>query len=445
MELLGLDHVTVVRGRAEEVMGKLTPVHVVTARAVAPLDRLATWGIPLLRPYGEMLALKGDPAEEELKSAATALSKLGAVETSILHVGEGIVDPRSTVVRVEVAARRSGRCAGEDQQEKPPDRRRPAPPSPTPHQPPPGRRSVAVVRPRRLCIVFHVKRRSLLHGIISRGRAAAEPRDRKPSALSAPPGSLGDDASAEGEPLAEEASLRKRYGVVPQRWILPTEPLASLVRDPEGMGGSVHREPEVEESESLRSDANIAGPMTDPVPGPRTESMGADVSRETPPPMDDIPEWDPEWGRGHANDEPDRAGERGARAGRGRWVHREPAQEADCTEQPLVSLRAKEARNSLHGASARTAHAGQPGPPQRCRSCVFWELDPVSGEAAIKAGTSALEKESWISAVLLDWGSCGRVVFVDNVPVGFVLYAPPAYVPRSTASPRVLSRRTRCN
>ncbi|MFJ8081628.1 16S rRNA (guanine(527)-N(7))-methyltransferase RsmG [Streptomyces sp. NPDC096205] len=102
VELLGLDHVTVVRGRAEEVMGKLTPVHVVTARAVAPLDRLATWGIPLLRPYGEMLALKGDTAEEELKSAATALSKLGAVATSVLQVGEGIVDPLSTVVRVEV-------------------------------------------------------------------------------------------------------------------------------------------------------------------------------------------------------------------------------------------------------------------------------------------------------------------------------------------------------
>jgi 16S rRNA (guanine527-N7)-methyltransferase len=102
VELLGLDHVTVVRGRAEEVMGKIPPVHVVTARAVAPLDRLATWGIPLLRPYGEMLALKGDTAEEELKSAATALSKLGAVTTSIVHVGAGVVDPQSTVVRVEV-------------------------------------------------------------------------------------------------------------------------------------------------------------------------------------------------------------------------------------------------------------------------------------------------------------------------------------------------------
>ncbi|KUL63008.1 16S rRNA (guanine(527)-N(7))-methyltransferase RsmG [Streptomyces violaceusniger] len=102
VELLGLEHVTVVRGRAEEVLGKLTPMHVVTARAVAPLDRLAGWGVPLLRPYGEMLLLKGDTAEEELKQARAALGKLGVVETSVLHVGQGVVDPPSTVVRVEV-------------------------------------------------------------------------------------------------------------------------------------------------------------------------------------------------------------------------------------------------------------------------------------------------------------------------------------------------------
>ncbi|GHB54589.1 MULTISPECIES: GNAT family N-acetyltransferase [Streptomyces] len=73
--------------------------------------------------------------------------------------------------------------------------------------------------------------------------------------------------------------------------------------------------------------------------------------------------------------------------------------------------------------------------PKRCRACVFWELDPVSGQAAVKAGTPELEKEAWISAVLLEWGSCGRVVYVDDVPAGFVLYAPPAYVPRATAFP----------
>ena len=76
-----------------------------------------------------------------------------------------------------------------------------------------------------------------------------------------------------------------------------------------------------------------------------------------------------------------------------------------------------------------------PDLPKRCRACVFWELDPVSGEAAVQAGKPDLEKEAWISAVLLEWGSCGRVAYIDDVPVGFVLYAPPAYVPRSTAFP----------
>ncbi|UGY92552.1 GNAT family N-acetyltransferase [Streptomyces gobiensis] len=76
-----------------------------------------------------------------------------------------------------------------------------------------------------------------------------------------------------------------------------------------------------------------------------------------------------------------------------------------------------------------------PDLPKKCRTCVFWELDPVSGDAAVKTGRPDLEKEAWISAVLLEWGSCGRIVYVDEAPVGFVLYAPPAYVPRSTAFP----------
>ncbi|WP_405012320.1 GNAT family N-acetyltransferase [Kitasatospora sp. NBC_01539] len=73
--------------------------------------------------------------------------------------------------------------------------------------------------------------------------------------------------------------------------------------------------------------------------------------------------------------------------------------------------------------------------PDGCRSCVFWELDPVSARAAVEDGKAELEKEGWISAVLLEWGSCGRIAYVDDVPAGFVLYAPPAYVPRSLAFP----------
>ena len=73
--------------------------------------------------------------------------------------------------------------------------------------------------------------------------------------------------------------------------------------------------------------------------------------------------------------------------------------------------------------------------PRRCRRCVFWELDPVSGEDAQASGSSDLEKEAWISSTLLEWGSCGKIVYVDTVPAGYVLYAPPAYVPRSVAFP----------
>jgi len=71
--------------------------------------------------------------------------------------------------------------------------------------------------------------------------------------------------------------------------------------------------------------------------------------------------------------------------------------------------------------------------PGRCRRCVFWELDPVSGTRAEEAGDAALEKEAWVSAALLEWGSCGKLAQVDGVPAGYIMYAPPAYVPRSVA------------
>ncbi len=73
--------------------------------------------------------------------------------------------------------------------------------------------------------------------------------------------------------------------------------------------------------------------------------------------------------------------------------------------------------------------------PDRCRNCVFWELDPVAAERAVAVGDPALDKEAWLSSALLEWGSCGRVAYVDDVPAGYVVYAPPAFVPRSLAFP----------
>jgi GNAT superfamily N-acetyltransferase len=67
-----------------------------------------------------------------------------------------------------------------------------------------------------------------------------------------------------------------------------------------------------------------------------------------------------------------------------------------------------------------------------CRACVFWELDPVSRD---RVDEPAAEKEAWMSAVLRDWGSCGRVMMLDDRPVGYALYAPPAYLPGAGAFP----------
>jgi GNAT superfamily N-acetyltransferase len=73
--------------------------------------------------------------------------------------------------------------------------------------------------------------------------------------------------------------------------------------------------------------------------------------------------------------------------------------------------------------------------PRSCRQCVFWELDPVAAERACAAGDPGLEKEAWVSQTLLEWGSCGKLVYVDGMPAGFALFAPPAYAPRSMAFP----------
>lgn len=73
--------------------------------------------------------------------------------------------------------------------------------------------------------------------------------------------------------------------------------------------------------------------------------------------------------------------------------------------------------------------------PKSCRRCVYWELAPHLKAQAEEFGSTEVEKEAWVSSVLLEWGSCGRLVFSDSLPVGFVLYAPPNLVPRANAFP----------
>jgi 16S rRNA (guanine527-N7)-methyltransferase len=95
---LGLASVTVVRARAEELPGQAFDV--ATARAVAPLDRLAGWCLPLLREGGFLLAVKGRSAADELTHSEPALRRLGAVSWAVREVGNDVLEEPTTVVEV---------------------------------------------------------------------------------------------------------------------------------------------------------------------------------------------------------------------------------------------------------------------------------------------------------------------------------------------------------
>jgi 16S rRNA (guanine527-N7)-methyltransferase len=98
-EEVGLDNVTIHHARAEEIHGRQT-FDVVTARAVASLDKLARWAMPLVRPGGALVALKGRRAEEEVGEAKHVLRKLGATSTRVDTVTGLPLDTSATVVRV---------------------------------------------------------------------------------------------------------------------------------------------------------------------------------------------------------------------------------------------------------------------------------------------------------------------------------------------------------
>jgi 16S rRNA (guanine527-N7)-methyltransferase len=95
---LGLPNAVVLRGRAEDLAGQLA-VDVVTARAVAPLDRLVPLAAGLVRRGGMVLAIKGSGAADELRRAQPALRRLGARSAEVLTIGQGKVNPATTVVR----------------------------------------------------------------------------------------------------------------------------------------------------------------------------------------------------------------------------------------------------------------------------------------------------------------------------------------------------------
>lgn len=95
---LGLGRVEVVRARAEEVHGRRT-FDVVTARAVAPLDRLLRWCWPLVGPGGELLAMKGSSAQAEIDASTQVRRRLGVPPPGLITVGADVIEPPTTLCR----------------------------------------------------------------------------------------------------------------------------------------------------------------------------------------------------------------------------------------------------------------------------------------------------------------------------------------------------------
>ncbi len=99
IDTLGLDHVTVHRGRAESLWGERRFGYV-SARAVARTAELARVCLPLLQVGGSLHALKGDRAEQELAEDRDLLTAFGPLQTSISRHGAGVVDPETVVLTI---------------------------------------------------------------------------------------------------------------------------------------------------------------------------------------------------------------------------------------------------------------------------------------------------------------------------------------------------------
>jgi 16S rRNA (guanine527-N7)-methyltransferase len=118
---LGLE-IAIVRGRAEDRSAReqVGEMDAVVSRAVASLDRLTRWSVPLLRPDGRMVAIKGERAEEEIREHRRVMASLGAVDVRVMRCGADYLDPPVTVVvarhestgRVAHRSQRTGRRRG---------------------------------------------------------------------------------------------------------------------------------------------------------------------------------------------------------------------------------------------------------------------------------------------------------------------------------------------
>jgi 16S rRNA (guanine527-N7)-methyltransferase len=100
-ERLGLDNVTVLRGRAEDVADSVV-VDQVTARAVSALSKLIPLTVPLVRSGGQLILMKGARVDEEIEKARKVILRKRLTDVEVLELGDGVVEETTRVFRATV-------------------------------------------------------------------------------------------------------------------------------------------------------------------------------------------------------------------------------------------------------------------------------------------------------------------------------------------------------
>lgn len=106
VQTLSLSNVTVARGRAEALWDDVGPADVVTSRAVSALENLAVWSVPLVRPGGWWLPMKGSTVAEEIDASRELLTSVGVTAVEVVECGGDVLDEPTTVARLTIGTPR---------------------------------------------------------------------------------------------------------------------------------------------------------------------------------------------------------------------------------------------------------------------------------------------------------------------------------------------------
>jgi GNAT superfamily N-acetyltransferase len=67
--------------------------------------------------------------------------------------------------------------------------------------------------------------------------------------------------------------------------------------------------------------------------------------------------------------------------------------------------------------------------PNPCKQCLYWQTIEPFDEKMLKP-EMAQKKREWLNKVVSEFGSCIKLAYLNDVPIGFIQYAPAKFFPR---------------